>query len=161
MADSNIQALQQKKDNQRLITNPPNKESDKQLYIKKSLKAVIKVTKKTFYQKALLAKNSKEVSSTIHWILKPNPKRIKVDPKALNDYYCTLAAKLTGNINNNTDKLTPFINELPAHNKLDSFTIQPTMHNKVRKILQNMRSDSSISEDSIPIKFLKCAAGDI
>ena len=66
MADSNIQALQQKKDNQWLIANPPNKESDKQLYIKKSLKAVIKVTKKTFYQKALLAKNSKEVSSTIH-----------------------------------------------------------------------------------------------
>ena len=57
--------------------------------------------------------------------------------------------------------MTSFINELPAHNELDSFTIQPTMHNKVRKILQNMRSDSSISEDSIPIKFLKCTAGDI
>ena len=57
--------------------------------------------------------------------------------------------------------MTSFINELPAHNELDSFTIKPTMHNKVRKILQNMRSDSSISEDSIPIKFLKCTAGDI
>ena len=32
MADLNIQALQQKKDNQRLTANHSNKESDKQLY---------------------------------------------------------------------------------------------------------------------------------
>ena len=85
VADLSIQALQQKKDNQRLIANHSNKESDKQLYkdIKKQLKAVIKGTKKKFYQKALLSKNSKKVWGTIHRILKPNPKRIKVDPKAL------------------------------------------------------------------------------
>ena len=48
MADLNIQTLQQKKDNQRIIANHSNKESDKQLYkdTKKQLKAEIKGTKK-------------------------------------------------------------------------------------------------------------------
>lgn len=48
-ADLNIQAFQQKKDNQRLITNHSNKKSDKQLYkaTKKQLKAEMKGTKKT------------------------------------------------------------------------------------------------------------------
>ena len=55
---------------------------------------------------------------------------MKVDPKALNDYYCTLAAKLTGNTNNNRDELASFINKLPAHNEPDSLTMQPTTHNE-------------------------------
>ena len=57
--------------------------------------------------------------------------------------------------------MTSFINELPAHNELDSFTIQATTHNKVSKILQNMRSDSPTGHDSIPIKLLKFVAHDI
>ena len=57
--------------------------------------------------------------------------------------------------------MTSIINELPAHNELDSFTIQPTTHNKVSKILQNMRSYSSTSHDSSPIKFLKYVVDDI
>ena len=57
--------------------------------------------------------------------------------------------------------MTPFINELLAHNELDSFTIQPTTHNEVRKILQNMRNDSSAVHDSIPITFLKFVDDDI
>ena len=57
---------------------------------RKQFKAVIKGTKKIFYQKPLLSKNSKEVWGTIPRILKPNPKRIKIDPKALNEYYRTL-----------------------------------------------------------------------
>ena len=124
IADLNIQALQHKKDNQRLIVKHSNKESDKQLYkdTKKQLKTEIKGTKKTFYQKALLSKNSKEVWSTIHRILKPNPKRIKVDPIPLNEYYGTLATKLASNTNNNRDELTSFINELPAQYNLLSTT---------------------------------------
>ena len=93
---------------------------------------------------------------------KANPKRIKIDLKALNEYYSTLATKLTSNSNNNRDDLTTsFINELPAHNALDSFTIQPTTHNEISKILQNIRSDSSTGHNSIPIKFLKFVADDI
>ena len=155
--------MQQKKDNQRLIVNHSNKESGWKLYkdTRKQFEAVIKVTKKTYYQKALLSKNSKEVWGTISRILKPNPKRIKVDPKALNEYYSTLAAKLTGNTNNNKDELTSFMNELLVQNELDSFTIQPTKHNEVSKILQNMRSDSTTGHDSIPIKFLKFVADDV
>ena len=57
--------------------------------------------------------------------------------------------------------MTSFINELPAQNELDSFTIQPTTHNEVSKILQNMRSDSSTGHDSIPIKVLNYVADDI
>ena len=57
--------------------------------------------------------------------------------------------------------MTSFINELPAHNELDSFTNQPSTHNEVRKILQNMRNDSSTDHHSIPIKFPKFAADDI
>ena len=155
--------MQQKKDNQRLIVNHSNKESGRKFYkdTRKQFKAVIKVTKKTFYQKPLLSKNSKEVWGTIPRILKPNPKRIKVDPKALNEYYSTLAAKRTGNTNNNKDELTSFMNKLPVQNELDSFTIQPTKHNEVSKILQNMRSDSATGHDSIPIKFLKFVANDV
>ena len=57
--------------------------------------------------------------------------------------------------------MTSFINELPAHNKLDSFTIQPTTHNEVSQILQNMTGDSSTGHDSTPIKLLKFVADDI
>ena len=57
--------------------------------------------------------------------------------------------------------MTSFISELPAHNVLHSFTIQPTTHNKVSKILKNMRSDSSTGHDSIPIIFLRFVADDI
>ena len=122
--DLYIQALQQKTTNQRLIANRSNKESDWKFYkdTRKQFKAVIKGTKKTLYQKPLLSKNSKEVWGTIPRFLKPSPKRIKVDLKALNEYYSTLATKLTGNTNNNKDELTSFINELPLHNELDSFT---------------------------------------
>ena len=61
MADLNIQALQQKNDNQRLIANHSNKDNKLYKDTKKQLKAEIKGTEKTFYQKALLSKNSKEV----------------------------------------------------------------------------------------------------
>ena len=57
--------------------------------------------------------------------------------------------------------MTSFINELPVHNKPDSFTIQPTPHNEVSKILENMGSDSPTGHDSIPIKFRKLVADDI
>ena len=57
--------------------------------------------------------------------------------------------------------MTSFINELPAHNVLDSSTTQPTTHNEVSEILQNIRSDSSTGHDSVPIKFLKFLADDI
>ena len=85
--------MQQKKDNQRLIANRSNKESDKQLHkdTKKQLKAEIKGIK------ALLSKNLKKVWGTIYRILKSNPQRIKVNPKALNEYCSTLGTKLTGN----------------------------------------------------------------
>ena len=48
--DLNIQDLQQKKTNQRLIANHSNKESDRKFYkdTRKQFKAVIKGTKKTF-----------------------------------------------------------------------------------------------------------------
>ena len=66
IADLNIQALQPKKDNQRLIANHSNKESDNQLYkdTKKQLKVLIKRTKKTFYQKALLCNRSMGYNSS-------------------------------------------------------------------------------------------------
>ena len=53
MADLNIQDLQQKKDNHRLIANHSNKESDKQLYkdTKKQMKAEIKGTKNHYIKK--------------------------------------------------------------------------------------------------------------
>ena len=57
--------------------------------------------------------------------------------------------------------MTSFINELPVHNELDSFTTQPTTHNEVSKILQNVRSDSATGHDNIPIKFLKFVAQDV
>ena len=57
--------------------------------------------------------------------------------------------------------MTSFINELPAYNELDSFTIQPTTRNEVNKILKNMRSKSSTGHDSIPMKFLKFVVGNI
>ena len=57
--DLNIKALQQKKDNQRLIANHSNKKRDRKLYkdTRKQFKAEIKGTKKRFYQKPLLSKN--------------------------------------------------------------------------------------------------------
>ena len=59
--------------------------------------------------------------------------------------------------------MTSFINELPAHNNLDSFTVKATTHSKVSKILhlQNMRSDSSTGHNSFSMKFVKFVSGDI
>ena len=85
---------------------------------------------------------------------------MKVDPKALNDYYCTLAAKLTGNTNNNRDELTSFI--INYQHIMNPILWQCSYYaQRISKILQNMRSDSFTGHDSIPIKFLKFVADDI
>ena len=57
--------------------------------------------------------------------------------------------------------MTSFINELPTHNELDFFTMQPTTHKNVSKILQNMRSDSSTGRNDVPKNFLKFVADGI
>ena len=61
MADLNIQVFQEKKDNQSLIANYSNKESDKQLYkdTKKQLKAEIKGTKKDIVSKSFIIQDFK------------------------------------------------------------------------------------------------------
>ena len=159
MADLNIEQTRVNLHNQRLHAQYTNNESDWEKYrnLRNTLKREIKSTKKTFFKKALLSKNAKSVWSTIHRILKPNFKRIKTKPKELNDYFSSIASKITGKTQDNTNNIN-FIQQLPVHNTDNQFIIRHTTMSEVRKLLLNLRNDCSTGHDAIPVRYIKPVA---
>ena len=121
---------------------------------KQQLKKCIKDTKGSFLRKALSARQPKVVWKTVNQILKKQHKRIKHDPSALNQHFCTLASRLTNKENAGTAN-TAFIESLPANDNHNSFKIQHTDYYEVRKILLNLKNDCSTGYDNIPVKYLK------
>ena len=156
MSNLNITSLQRLRENQRKLAQQTDSVEDWNKYreTRNRLKKEIKQTKKNFFKKALLSKNSKEVWKTIHRILKPNYQRIKADPKALNDHFTSLATKVTGKGKNDISNVQSFIQTLPSTN-INSFKIEHTNYEQVDKILKSLRNDTSTGFDTIPAKFIK------
>ena len=82
--------------------------------VRNQLKKVIKETKKSFYYNALSSKRPKEVWSTIHRILHPNPRPIDANPEKLNNHFATVAERLTGREGKSHDDLIQIINDMPS-----------------------------------------------
>ncbi|XP_066923457.1 uncharacterized protein [Clytia hemisphaerica] len=97
LKDLNISEKQKERDYLRTKCHSPQSEQkDWDLFrkIRNELKTLIRVTKSSFYRRALSSKRPKEVWSTIHRILKPSPQKISADPDTLNVHFNTTAGRL-------------------------------------------------------------------
>ena len=83
--------------------------------VRNALKTKIKKIKRSFYQKALSSRKSKELRQTIHRILHPNPQPIKADPDDLNNHFSSTAQRLLGSTPSIKDELREMINSLLVH----------------------------------------------
>ena len=110
--------------------------------------------KSAFIKKTLSSKNSKEVWETVHRIINPPKKRIKLNPNDLNRYFTTLASKLCEKDNKAFDQ-QKFLNSLPKERSNNAFVIKHTNYAQVRKFILSLRNDCSSGYDQIPVKFLK------
>ena len=77
------------------------------------LKKRIKTTKRDFYKLALASKRPKEVWSTIHRILNPNPAKINANVETLNQHFNSTANRLLGSIPKSEHHLRAVIENLP------------------------------------------------
>ncbi|XP_057317065.1 uncharacterized protein LOC130660293 [Hydractinia symbiolongicarpus] len=97
---------------------------------------------------------------TIHRILKPANKRIKIHQSDFNKYYTNLAAELCTKVNKPFDQ-NHFINNLRIDQRNDAFVLQHTNFSEVKRIITTLRNDCSTGYDQIPVKFLKPVADNI
>ena len=155
MSNLNISSLQDKLLEQRKTAQESNLNDDWTKYrsTRNQIKKEIKKVKRTFFQKALSLRNSREVWKTIHRILKPSFKKIKADPKVLNDYFTSLATNVTGKESVNLCNIKTFIKSLKT--KEQEFSIKHTSYNEVAKIIKSLRNDTSTGFDTIPSKYVK------
>ncbi|XP_057310275.1 uncharacterized protein LOC130648252 [Hydractinia symbiolongicarpus] len=121
------------------------------------LKKAIKHSRRTFYQKALSSNRSKEVWKTIRTIIKPQFKQIRQNPDTINDYFNSIAIKLS---NTNELNISPTMNDeaVPA---MDLFDLRHATQEDVLKHLNSLRSDCSTGGDNIPAKFIKPVAAQL
>ena len=138
MKDLNIQRLQEQRDLYRYKAHHSGLDSDWKIFrnVRNKIKKVIKDTKRAFYQSALSSKRPKEIWSTIHRILHPNPKPINEDPEKMNAHFSKLAEKLTGRESISCDDLTQIIDNMPSTNSV-KFQLRKVYYNEVKKALSS------------------------
>ena len=156
MKDLNIQRLQEQRDLYRYKAHHSGLDSDWKIFrnVRNKIKKVIKDTKRAFYQSALSSKRPKEIWSTIHRILHPNPKPINEDPEKMNAHFSKLAEKLTGRESISYDDLTQIIDNMPSTNSV-KFRLRKVYYNEVKKALSSIRKDCSSGHDNISIRLLQ------
>ena len=156
MKDLNIQRLQEQRDLYRYKAHHSGLDSDWKIFrnVRNKIKKVIKDTKRAFYQSALSSKRPKEIWSTIHRILHPNPKPINEDPEKMNAHFSKLAEKLTGRESISYDDLTQIIDNMPSTNSV-KFQLRKVYYNEVKKALSSIRKDCSSGHDNISIRLLQ------
>ena len=118
------------------------------------IKKVIKDTKRVFHQSALSSKRPKQIWSTIHRILHPNPKPINEDSEKMNAHFSKSAEKLTGRESISHDDLTQIIDNMPSTNNV-KFQLRKVYYNEVKKALSSIRKDCSSGHDNISIRLLQ------
>ena len=120
MKDLNIRQLQEQRDLYRYKAHHSGLDSDWKIFrnVKNKIKRLSKIPKQFFYQSALSSKRPKEIWSTIHRILHPNPKPINEDPEKMNGHFSKLAEKLTGRESISYDNLAQIIDNMPSTNSV-------------------------------------------
>ena len=168
MKDLKINMLQKERNILRKKIHETHSDTDWKLFREKrnDLKKHIKVCKRNFYASVLssvLSKSPKEVWSTIHWILNPNPEKnpnpIIADADVLNKHFNLTARRRLDSFSKSGDHLKEVIENLLLHD--DEFKITEVTYNEVQKAIQSIRADCSTGYDSIPAKYLKLCVEDI
>ena len=161
LKDLDINQLQKQRDFFRKRAHDTQLDSDWKLFreTRNDLKKRIKTTKRDFYKSALTSKRPKEVWSTIHRILNPNPEKIDADVDKLNNHFNSTATRLLGSVSKPEHHLQSIIENLPLHE--NEFMINETTYDDVRKAIQSVRADCSTGQDNIPAKYLKLCIDDI
>ena len=162
LKDLNIGDKQRERDYLRAKCHAPGSvERDWVLYRKarNELKTLIRVTKSSFYRRALSSKRPKEVWSTIHRILKPSQQKIHADPDTLNQHFNTTAGRLLNSEPKPELLLQKVINDLPEPE--NAFTITGVSYADVRKAIKNLRDDCSTGHDQMPSKYIKLSIDEI
>ncbi len=109
--------------------------------------------------KAFSSKRPKEIWRTIHRILNPNPKPIRVNPNELNTFFTTTAERTLGKaaVDKTSDLLT-LVNSLPDHRDACTFKLREITQAEVLREIKQIRTDCSTGPDQLPVKLLKPVA---
>ena len=156
MNDVKITNLQQNLISDRATYNEVDNMANRNNYrnTRNKLKKTIKETKANFLRKALSEKQPTKVWDTVNRILNKQHKRIKLHPSDLNNYFTTLASRLTNKTNEPQD-FTNFFSNIVNHTEQTTFQIRHTNYYEVKKIILGIKNDCSTGDDSIPIRYLK------
>ena len=159
--DLHIKEMQRERDRLRKQAHTTQLESDWVNFriIRNEIKKRIRTSKATFYRKALSSKRPKEVWSTIHRILNPNPQKINADPDNLNQHFNNTAKRLLNSDPKSNEFLQNVISNLQE--SVDSFRIKEVSFADVRKVILGLRNDCSTGFDQLPSKFLKICVDEI
>jgi hypothetical protein len=107
-----------------------------------------------FYYNALSSKRPKEVWSTIHWILQPNPRPIDANPEKLNNHFANIAEQLAGRESKSYEELNQIISNMPSVTG-DEFQLENVTYSEVKMELLWIRKDCSSGYDNIPIRLIQ------
>ena len=80
-----------------------------------------------------------------------------MQPSELNEYFTTVASRLT-NRENIQEDLNPIIYNMEGSNTENHFKLKHATFEEVQKILSNLKNDSATGFDNIPVKYIKPVA---
>ena len=159
LRDLDISKLKQDRDRDKLRfaahQTQSNDDWDKYRNIRNQLKKEIKRARNSFYRKSLSSKRDKQVWKFIHRVLNPSPRRINVDPEALNNHYVTTANRLLNKKSEPQENLYKHIDDLPPIVNKNSFSLHLVSYDDVITELKSLREDCSTGYDQIPTNLLK------
>lgn len=108
-------------------------------------------------QQAISKQNSEAVWQLIHHVLKPNPQPLRQNPDSVNFHFANIAHHTVNATTKTTEDLCGFIPLLPEWINNPCF-LHPVTYYKVLHEIKSPRSDSSMGDDQIPVKFIKLVA---
>ena len=158
MNDPKIANLQKDLDTQRTIYRNHKSSSNHKNY--QNTRKKLKETKASFLRKVLSDKQPSKVWDTMDRILNKQHDRIKLHPSDINNHFTSLASRLTCKINEPYD-FTEFFQNISGDANPDTFKINQTNYDEVRKILLGTKRDCSTGHDGIPIRYLKPVVDDV
>ena len=152
MNDPKITNLQKVLDTPRMIYRNHKSSSNHINYqnTRNKLKKTIKETKASFLCKALSNKRPAKVRDTVDRILNNQHDPIKPHHSGINNHFTSLASRMTCKINEPCD-FTKFFQNISDDANPDTFKINHTNYDEVRKILLEIKNDCSTDHDGIPI----------
>lgn len=123
---------------------------------KKIYHKIIKTAKQNFYKNRIEnAKNKTReawsIVNDLRDINRSQPHRSHLNPNILNDYYCSIACKLTANLQSVTNPLYYLQNVFIR----DEFSIQPTNITELKQTFKELKNKKSSGTDEITVKIFE------